>query len=122
MMPGYSIKPLHRSVKRVLKTDITESTNAYIIKSHIPGMHKDNIHVLIDNGSVSIQAESDGLDQKPDDVKELQTERNQCAVSRSFRFPLWIDHAKATGAYENGVLILTLPKKIGDAPKKLKIH
>jgi HSP20 family protein len=45
----------------------------------------------------------------------MRSERYFGAVSRSFQLPVDIDAAQAKAKYDNGVLTLTLPKKLASA-------
>jgi HSP20 family protein len=43
-------------------------------------------------------------------------------VSRSFQLPMDIDQAQAKAKYDNGVLTLTLPKKLTNGSQRLTIE
>ena len=52
----------------------------------------------------------------------IYRERSAGAVARSFELPAEIDQEAASAKYEDGVLRLTLPKKIAETRKLLAIH
>ena len=52
----------------------------------------------------------------------IYRERSTGAVARSFELPAEIDQEAASAKYEDGVLRLTLPKKIAETRKLLAIH
>ena len=52
----------------------------------------------------------------------LRSERYYGAVSRSFQLPMDIDQAQAKAKYDNGVLTLTLPKKLANGSQRLTIE
>ena len=52
----------------------------------------------------------------------MRSERYYGAVSRSFQLPVEIDEAGAKAKYKNGVLLLTLPKKVSRTPQKLVVE
>ncbi|MNY78171.1 Spore protein SP21 [compost metagenome] len=52
----------------------------------------------------------------------LRTERYYGAVARSFQLAADIDNERAKAKYENGVLTLTLPKKVALAGQRLTIE
>jgi HSP20 family protein len=56
-----------------------------------------------------------------EDEKVLRSERYYGAVSRSFQLPMEIDQAQARARYDNGVLTLTLPKKLTGGSQRLVI-
>ena len=61
-------------------------------------------------------------DRQTEGEKVLRTERYYGEVSRSFQLPSDIDEANAKARYDNGVLCLTLPKKISSAPQRLTVE
>jgi HSP20 family protein len=52
----------------------------------------------------------------------VRSERYFGSVYRGFTLDHEIDMAGAEAKYEEGVLVLRLPKKAGAAPKKLAVH
>ena len=50
----------------------------------------------------------------------LHTERFLGALSRTFKLPMEVDAAATIARFENGVLCLTLPKKL-DAPTHKRV-
>lgn len=109
--PGYFIKPLHGdALPSQIKVDVTETPDEFVIHADIPGAGKDNIHVNIEDNSVSISAQINQVDTQNKDDKLLRSERYYGEVSRSFRLPAEIDQAASKARYENGVLTLNLVK------------
>jgi HSP20 family protein len=52
----------------------------------------------------------------------VRSERYYGQQSRIFTLPQEVDDAKAEAKYENGVLMLTLPKKPGTGARQLSIQ
>jgi HSP20 family protein len=52
----------------------------------------------------------------------IRSERMYGEDFRSFSLPQEVDESKAEAKYENGVLMLTLPKKSGTGGKKLTVQ
>ena len=104
-----------------IKMDIKEADGKYMIHADIPGVEKDDIHVSVDGNRVSISAEV----KQEKDVKEgervIRSERSYGMASRSFSLADEVDESKVQAKYANGVLELTLPKKIGTARKEITI-
>ena len=88
----------------------------------MPGVPKEDIHVSIDGNTVTLQAEVKQHDKQTEGERVLRSERYFGAVSRSFQLPADIDETAAKAKYENGVLLLTLPKKISRSPQKLVVE
>lgn len=120
--PGYFIKPLHGdALPAQIKVDVSENASAYTVAAEVPGVAKDDIHVAVDGGVVTISAEVRQQDQQTREDKVLRSERYYGQVSRSFQLPVEVDTAGARARYDNGVLTLTLPKKSQPSSKRLAI-
>ena len=124
MAPGFYVKPLHGDglpAPAQIKIDVKESDKAYTVHAELPGVSKDEIHVSMDGNVVTLRAEVKQQDSQSQDEKVLRTERYYGAVSRSFQLPQDIDQSQAKARYDNGVLVLSLPKKISGGTQRLAI-
>ena len=120
--PGYYVKPLHGDpLPSQIKVDVSESGDAYSVKAEIPGVSKEDIHVSLEGGVVTLSAEVKQEDKQTTDEKLLRSERYYGSVSRSFQLPNEVDPGAAKAKYENGILTLTLPKKTQATSKRLTI-
>ncbi len=123
--PGFFIKPLHGDPlpsAAQIKIDVKESDAAYTVLAEVPGVGKEDIHVSIDGGVVTLRAEVKQQDAQLQGEKVLRSERYYGAVSRSFQLPQDIDASAAKAKYDNGVLQLTLPKKQAGGSQRLTIE
>ena len=122
--PGFYVKPLHGDALPTaaqIKVDVKESDKAYTVHAEVPGVSKEDIHVSLDGSVVTLRAEVKQQDSQSKDEKVLRTERYYGAVSRSFQLPQDIDQTQAKAKYDNGVLTLTLPKKLAGGSQRLAI-
>ena len=122
--PGFYVKPLHGDplpTPEKIKVDVKETDKAYLVQAEVPGVTKEDIHVSLDGNVVSLRAEVKQHDTATKDEKVLRTERYYGAVSRSFQLPMEIDQAETRAKYDNGVLTLTLPKKLTGGSQRLVI-
>ena len=120
---GFYIRPLHGDpLPQQIKVDVKENDQAYVISAELPGVGKDNIHVTVENNVVTIAAEVKQEDARRDGEKVLHSERYYGQVSRSFALPSDVDESAANAKYDNGVLTLTLPKKVAVAGKRIRIE
>jgi HSP20 family protein len=123
--PGFYVRPLHGEALPApsqIKLDVKEDDGAYTVHAEVPGVPKEDIQVSIDGAVVSLRAEVRQHDQKKDGEKVLRSERYFGSVARSFQLPLEVDAAQAKARYDNGVLTLTLPKKLGGKAQRLTIE
>ena len=135
---------------RGFKFDVRETGNTYVVEADLPGLSKDAIKIEIDGAQVSISAQyaaatsataatsgksamADAVDAagnssaagtpgEAGQARLIYRERSAGAVARSFELPAEIDQEAASAKYEDGVLRLTLPKKIAETRKLLAIH
>lgn len=105
-----------------IKMDVREDDHGYTVHADIPGVKKEDIHVTIDGNQVSISAESRQEKEVKEGEKVLRAERYYGKTSRTFSVASDIDEATAQAKYADGVLELTLPKKIAATSKKLVIN
>ncbi|GAA3980564.1 hypothetical protein GCM10022279_00270 [Comamonas faecalis] len=123
--PGFYVRPLHGDglpTPAQIKVDVKEDGDSYTVQAELPGVPKEDIHVSIDGAVVSLSAEIRQHDQQKDGEKLLRSERYYGSVARSFQLPQEVDAAKSKAKYDNGVLTLTLPKKLEGKSQRLAIE
>ena len=123
--PGFVVKPLHGDPlpsASQIRIDVKETDKDFTVQADIPGVSKEDIHVSVEGSIVTLRAEIRQQDRQTEGEKVLRTERYYGEVSRSFQLPSDIDEANAKARYDNGVLCLTLPKKISSAPQRLTVE
>ena len=106
----------------MIKMDVTESENAYLIHSEMPGVKKEDIDVAIEANQVTITAEVKQAQEKKEGDRMLRNERYFGNIYRSFTLPAELDESASVASYDNGVLELKLVKKAAVAGKRLTIR
>jgi HSP20 family protein len=105
-----------------IKMDVSEDDKAYSVRAEIPGVKKEDIHVNIEGNQVSISAEVKNEKEFKEGEKLLRSERYYGSVARMFSLAQDVDEGAAQAKYKDGVLELTLPKKMVASAKKLVIQ
>ncbi|MFR3787667.1 Hsp20/alpha crystallin family protein [Agathobaculum desmolans] len=103
--------PLYgKHAKNLMKTDVKEKKNEYVVSIDLPGFKKDEINVDLRDGYLTVSA-SKGLDkeEKNEDERYIRQERYSGACSRSF-YVGEVKPADVKCKYEFGVLKITVPK------------
>lgn len=120
---GFALRPVFRQLESEpqMRLDVTEDEKAYTVKAEIPGVNKEDIKVSIEGSQVSISAEVKKETEEKEGNKLIRSERYYGSVSRSFSLAQDVDDGSASAKYENGVLVLNLPKKPGTTARKLTI-
>ena len=123
LSPAFVVRPLHGDpLPEQIKLDVKESDQAYSLLAELPGVAKDDIHVSIDGGMVTVRAEVKQQlnlqNQQQKDERLVRSERYYGSVARSVQLPMDIDDSEASAKFENGLLALTLPKRRQQAGQK----
>ena len=99
------------------KVNVINAESMLIIEAAIPGMNRDDVDVEITDRVLTIRGASN---QHSDiaDTQYVRREIKRSAFQRSFRLSENLDANNISGAYDNGVLTLTIPKLVPAAPEK----
>ncbi len=104
--------PLYgRHAKNMMKTDIRETEDAYILDLELPGFKKDEISVRLENGYLTVGAEKAVEENGSKSGKILRKERYEGSLERSFYVGESVRPEEISASYENGVLQLSVPKR-----------
>ena len=104
-----------------IKMDVKEQGDNHLVHAELPGVKKEDIHVVVDGNQVSISAEVKRETEKKEGDRVLRSERYYGSSYRSFVLPSDIDEAASEAKYDNGVLELKLAKKAAVTGRKLAI-
>ena len=105
-----------KHAQHMMKTDVKETDEGYEVDVDLPGFRKDEIHLELNNGYLTISTEKSlEKDEKNKQGKMLRQERYAGTMQRSFFVGEQITEEDVKATYENGVLHLIIPKK--EAPK-----
>ena len=108
------------SVLSAFRTDVIDTGDAYKLDAELPGFKKEDIKIDVENDVLTISAErkAENGENKPNFVKR---ERFYGSFSRSFDVSgIEVDGIQA--AYNDGVLTLTMPKKVETAPASRRLE
>ena len=107
-------KPLYgHNAKNLMKTDVREHDDSYEVDIELPGFHKDEVQLSLENGYLNITA-AKGLDKDEKDKKTgklIRQERYAGSMSRSFYVGEDVTEEDIKAKLEHGVLSLQIPKK-----------
>lgn len=108
---------------RSFNTDIQDTGKEYVLEAELPGFNKEDIHVDVQDGVLTISAKHEEKQDEKDEKsgKYVRRERRYGSYQRSFNLN-GVDAKNIQGAYENGVLKLTLPKEQPAVPETHRIE
>ncbi|MCM8775323.1 MAG: Hsp20/alpha crystallin family protein [Candidatus Omnitrophica bacterium] len=100
--------------------DIREEADQYVFSADLPGMHKDDFKVTVENNTLTLQGERKQVKETKDKGYYL-TERVYGSFCRSFNLPSEVQPEKIKASYKDGVLEVILPKSENARPKQITV-
>lgn len=91
------------------RVDIEEKKNSYKITAELPGVDKDDIHVSLENGVLSITAESHQEETEEEDGRVIRQERRYGKFIRSFNLGNDASQEDIKAKFKNGILTIKAP-------------
>ena len=115
MMPSLFNDPMMReffndsSNLPTMNVDVHEEENEYVLEADLPGIDKKDINLEVKDGVLTISA--DVNNEKKEEKKNYVYSERRCGhVERSFNLE-GIDVSGVKADYQNGVLMVLLPKQ-----------
>lgn len=104
------------------KVDIRDEKDHYLLEADMPGVEKENIHIDVAGGFLTISAKREqNTEEKDEKTGYMRRERSYGSFSRSFDMS-GIREEDIKANYENGVLKLVLPKTNEETPSSRRIE
>lgn len=124
LFKGFLVRPVSAgdAAPARFQVDIVENDKAYTVRADLPGVKKEDINVAIDGSEVAISAETRSERDVKDGERVLRAERRYGKVYRAFSLGQDVDETGAVAKYADGVLELTLPKKVAASARRLTIQ
>ncbi|MEE4360178.1 MAG: Hsp20/alpha crystallin family protein [Pseudomonadales bacterium] len=95
--------------------DVTEHDDHYLVHAELPGFRKEDIKVSVDQGQLSIEAETRSEEQGKGGRPVLR-ERRYGRFVRALNVGDNVDPAEISARYENGILEIKVPKPASKKP------
>lgn len=105
----------------VLAGECWETAQSVIVRVELPGMRKEDIHVSLHRGRLQIRGEKRSSDQGETRHYHLM-ERAFGRFERSIPLPANVDPSRAEVTYQEGVVIVILPKTEAAPPTQLPVQ
>ena len=97
--------------RNLMKTDIREKKDKYIIDIDLPGFEKENISLSLNNGYLDISAKTEKEENSEEEERFVRQERFYGECSRSFYVGEDITEEDIHAKFNNGILKIEIPKK-----------
>jgi HSP20 family protein len=101
-------------------TDVSEDANALQITMELPGVRPEDVRLSLENNILTIRGEKrQELDENNERVHRF--ERVYGVFERTFALPSTVDPDKIEARFENGVLLVRIPKAERARPREIKV-
>jgi HSP20 family protein len=101
--------------------DVTNGADSITIEASLPGFKPEDVDITVENGVLSINAETTS-ERQEGEGESLVQEIRRGRVSRTIALPTGIEPDKATASFENGLLKLQIPKAEAVKPRQIRIN
>lgn len=103
---------------KIMKCDIYEKDNNYVIEMDMPGVKKEEINLDLEKGYLTISYEKK-IEEKEEDRKYVRRERHgYTSCSRRF-YVGEVDDANINASFKDGILTITVPNQEKETTKKV---
>ena len=109
------------NASNLMKTDVKETEDGYIVDIDLPGFKKDEIKLQLEKGYLTVSAAKNvNNDEKDKNGKYVRRERFAGNVRRSFYVGEKVKEEEIHPKFENGILTFQLPKENKNAVEEKK--
>ena len=96
---------------KIMKTDIKEKTDKYLIGIELKRKKKENIKIDVEDGYLTVHAEINSDNEEKEEGKFVRRERYVGSCSRSFYVGNEVKSEDIKASFKNGILKIEVPKK-----------
>jgi HSP20 family protein len=100
--------------------DVFETAKEIVIRAELPGLKKEQVNVSVENNLLTIFGER----KFEEETRRENYHRIEFAYGdfrRSFTLPQFVDPAKISAEFKEGILTLKLPKREEAKPKQIEV-
>lgn len=100
--------------------DLVETDGAFVLKADLPGLSESDVNIELEDNVLTISGErkSEHQDRK---AGYYRVERSYGSFRRSLTLPEGVEADSVKATFANGVLEVTVPKPVQQAPRKVQI-
>lgn len=102
------------------KVDVIDHNDKITIEAEIPGLGKDEVSVDMEENVITVSGLKHSHTEDTS-TRYIRRELKRSAFKRSFRLGENLNLKKVKADFQNGVLLISVPKMEPEKPKKIKI-
>lgn len=104
------------------RVDIRDVDDHYEITAELPGVSKDDIHIHVKEGVLTLEAETSQEEEQEREGKVIRQERRYGKFMRSFSLGNDVEESDIKASFVDGVLKLQAPKLVEKAVERRRIE
>ena len=97
--------------------NIKENPDAFTVEVAAPGFDKNDFKLELNNNTLTVSSEKKVESETKENEVFTKREFSYQSFSRSFTLPMIADGERISANYENGILLVSIPKKEEAKPK-----
>jgi len=101
--------------------NIKENANEFKVELAVPGFNKDDFKLKLNQDLLTISSEKKVESETNEGERFTKREFSYQSFSRSFTLPLTADSERIQANYDNGILVVRIPKKEESKPKPTRL-
>lgn len=109
-----------RSGEQYPSMNVYDTNEEFIVVAELPGMKKEDVHLTVDNGMLTISGERKMV-ATPEKAEWLRNEIRTGNFTRVIELPRQVNADQISAELSNGVLRVVLPKAEEAKPREVKI-
>jgi HSP20 family protein len=111
----------NESMPKMPAINMKDEGNQYVIEAEMPGLRDEDVEIEVHGGQLTIKGEQKQESKKEGEHMYIE-ERSYGSFYRTVTLPQDANLDHITADYENGLLIITIPKDPEKEPKRIKIN
>ncbi len=101
--------------------EVKENSDQFLVRADLPGVTDKDLDISVHNGVLSISGHRAAEERREGETFYVY-ERQYGSFSRSFALPESADADKVDARFDNGVLTLSIGKKVLARPRKIELE
>jgi HSP20 family protein len=101
-----------------LPVDILETDDSYVLYASVPGVGAENVDVTFEEGRLTLSAKAQPFETQG---RWIRQERPWGNWTRRLELPKEVDGSGISAQFENGVLVVTVPKAAKAQPVRIPV-
>ncbi len=104
------------------RVDIKDAEDHYEITAELPGVKKEDIHIHVKDGVLTLEAETTQEDKEEKEGKIIRQERRYGKFMRSFNLGGDVQEEDIKASFRDGILTLEAPKVVEKPAERRRIE